>query len=270
MPEQATEARTILYDQDGAVATITLNRPERLNAWTHQFGMELLEALQKAGEDESVRCVLITGAGRGFSAGADLKDQGEHVPQDGEILDLGAHLRDLYNPIIATVREMPKPVVAAVNGPAVGIGCSLAIACDMILAAESASLGIVFARVGLVPDGGSTLFAPAAVGKARAFELAYMAEPIPAAQAAEWGLVNRVVPDGQLLQEAQALASRLAKGATKALAAAKKALNAAIYPHLADQLALEADLQTELGQTSDFLEGVMAFMGKRDPEFSGR
>jgi enoyl-CoA hydratase/carnithine racemase len=168
------------------------------------------------------------------------------------------------------VREIPKPVVAAVNGPAVGIGCSLALACDMIVAAESAILGIVFSRVGLVPDGGATLFVPTAIGKARAFEMAYSGNPIPAQQAAEWGLVNEVVADDQLMDRASDLAEQLGNGPTQALAAAKRALNTALYPNLQEQLALEADLQSGLGRTSDFLEGVMAFMGKRDPQFTGQ
>ena len=164
---------------DDGVAEVTLNRPERLNAWNQQFGDELRDALLEDAADPSVRAVLITGAGRGFSSGADLKDMLEQAAAGGQVPDVGELLRERYHPIITGIRELPKPVVAAVNGPAVGIGCSLALACDLIWAAESAIFGLAFVNIGLVPDGGSTFLVPAAVGKARALEMALLGEPVP-------------------------------------------------------------------------------------------
>ena len=160
-----------------------------------------------------MRAVLITGAGRGFSSGADLKEMLEQGSEGGQIPDVGDMLRNRYHPIIKGIRELPKPVVAAVNGPAVGIGCSLALACDLIWAAESAIFGLAFVNIGLVPDGGSTFLVPVAAGKARALEMALLGEPIPAERALEWGLINRVVPDGELMDEARGLAQSLAAGA---------------------------------------------------------
>ena len=186
---------TVDLTTEGSAATILLNRPEALNAWNDQFGRDLLDAVTTVAEDDSVRAVMITGAGRGFSSGADLKEQrsdGDGVP------DLSARLREVYHPIITALREMPKPVVAAVNGPAVGIGCSLALAADLIVAAESAYFLLAFVNIGLVPDGGSTAFLPARVGYARAAEMAMLGERVPADQALDWGLINRVVPDGDL------------------------------------------------------------------------
>lgn len=258
---------TVIWEQSGAVGRITLNRPESLNAWITQFGEELGRLLDGEAADDSVRAVLVTGAGRGFSSGADLKG-GFEAADDGRP-DIRKELDEVYNPVIAKVRRLPKPVVAAVNGPAVGIGCSLALACDLIVCAESAFFNLAFVNIGLMPDGGSTLFVPAAVGKARAFEMTLLGERIGARQAVEWGLANKVVPDDKLAEEANALAERLAAGPTKAYAAAKRALNEAIYRHLDDQLALEAELQHQLARTGDFAEGVTAFLEKRPAAFSG-
>jgi 2-(1,2-epoxy-1,2-dihydrophenyl)acetyl-CoA isomerase len=259
---------TVIWEQDGAVGTITLNRPDTLNAWTEQFGRDLGAAIAGEAADESVRAVLITGAGRGFSSGADLK-AGFHPADDG-MPDIRSELENVYHPIITGIRRLPKPVVAAVNGPAVGIGCSLALACDLVLAAESAFLSLGFVNIGLMPDGGSTAFVPPAVGKARAFELALLGERVPAPRAADWGLVNRVYPDAQLLDEARALVAQLAAGPTRSYAASKQALNRSIYGDLDGQLSLEAELQHALGRTQDFLEGASAFVQKRAPAFGGR
>src|SRR5215210_8555141 len=191
----------VIWEQDGGIGRLTLNRPDSLNAWTEDFGLELKQVVDGDAADESVRAVLITGAGRGFSSGADLKSGFDPHPDDG-MPDVRKELHGLYHPIVAGVRLLEKPVVAAVNGPAVGIGASLAFACDLVLAAESAFFSLAFVNIGLMPDGGSTLFVPTAVGKARAFQMALLGERVPAAQALDWGLVNQVHPDERLLDEA--------------------------------------------------------------------
>ncbi len=258
---------TVIWEQSGGVGRLTLNRPQTLNAWTAQFGRELGQVVQGEAADESVRAVLVTGAGRGFSSGADLK-AGFDPAEDGKP-NIRHELHDIYHPAIAGLRRLPKPVVAAVNGAAVGIGCSLALACDLIMAAESAFFGLAFVNIGLMPDGGSTALVPPAVGKARAFQMALLGERIPALQALEWGLVNWVYPDDQLMSEAEALAERLASGPTRSYAGSKEALNRFIYGDLDAQLELEAELQHALGRTDDFMEGVVAFAQKRAPAFSG-
>ena len=252
---------------DGA-ATITLNRPDKLNAWNLQFGIELRDAVESLSADEDVRAVLITGAGRAFSSGADLSEPREEG--DEGMPDLRSRLRDRYHPIITGIREMPKPVISAVNGPAVGIGCSLALSADLVLAAESSYFLLAFVNIGLVPDGGSTAFVPARIGQARATEMMMLGERVQAPQAAEWGLVNRVVPDDELRGEADALLARLAKGPTTAYANGKALLNRRPHPDLHGQLEAEADAQQEQGRTQDFIEGVVAFMQKREPNFTGR
>jgi 2-(1,2-epoxy-1,2-dihydrophenyl)acetyl-CoA isomerase len=258
----------VLWELDAGVGRITLNRPDSLNAWTEDFGRELKQIITGDAADESVRAVLITGAGRGFSSGADLRAGFDPHPDDG-MPDIRKELNDFYHPIIAGVRRLEKPVVAAVNGPAVGIGASLAFACDLVLAAESAFFGLAFVNIGLMPDGGSTLFVPTAVGKARAFQMALLGERVPAERALEWGLVNFVYPDDQLMDEAGALAARLAGGPTRSYAGSKQALNRMLYPDLDAQLDLEAELQHALARTRDFQEGVSAFVEKREPAVEG-
>ncbi len=253
--------------RDGA-AVIELNRPDRLNAWNRQFGEELLAAVERARDDDAVRAVMITGAGRAFSSGADLGEQRE--ASEGELPDLSERLKELYHPILVGVREMPKPVLSAVNGPAVGIGCSLALAADLIVASESSYFLLAFINIGLVPDGGSTAFVPARIGAARAKEMALLGERVPAAQALEWGLVNRVLPDDEFGDASRKLLAFLAKGPTTAYANAKRLLNRRLYPGLEAQLEAEADAQAEQGRTSDFIEGVLAFAEKRPPNFTGR
>jgi 2-(1,2-epoxy-1,2-dihydrophenyl)acetyl-CoA isomerase len=257
----------VIWEQDGGVGRITLNRPDSLNAWIEDFGRELKRVIEVDAADPSVRAVLITGAGRGFSSGADLKAGFQPHPDDG-LPDIRKEL-ELYHPIVAGVRRLEKPVVAAVNGPAVGIGASLAFACDLVLAAESSFFGLAFVNIGLMPDGGSTLFVPAAVGKVRAFQMALLGERVPAAQALDWGLVNWVHPDDRLMDEANQLVERLAAGPTRSYASSKQALNRMLYPNLDAQLDLEADLQHELARTKDFREGVTAFVEKREPSFEG-
>jgi 2-(1,2-epoxy-1,2-dihydrophenyl)acetyl-CoA isomerase len=259
---------TIIWEQTGAVGRLTLNRPESLNAWTPQLGLELRTIIERDAADESVRAVLITGAGRGFSSGADLKSGFDPHPDDG-MPDVYKELHEVYHPAILGVRRLEKPVVAAVNGPAVGIGCSLALACDLIMASESSFFGLAFVNIGLMPDGGSTAFVPPAVGRARAFQMALLGERIPAAQALEWGLVNWVHPDDRLIEEAGQLVERMAAGPTRSYASSKRALNRFIYGDLDGQLELEAELQHALGRTRDFLEGAAAFVEKRAPAFTG-
>jgi 2-(1,2-epoxy-1,2-dihydrophenyl)acetyl-CoA isomerase len=258
---------TIDLTTDGPAARILLNRPEALNAWNEQFGLDLLDGVTKIAEDDSIRALLITGAGRGFSSGADLKEQ-RGAGEDG-LPDLSSRLKEIYHPIITALRVMPKPVVAAVNGPAVGIGCSLALAADLIVAAESAYFLLAFVNIGLVPDGGSTAFLPARVGYARAAEMAMLGERVPAAQALEWGLINRVVADDSLEDEAGELLDKLANGPTRSYAGAKRLLNRRVYTDLAGQLDAEADAQKDQGHSKDFIEGVMAFAEKRPPAFTG-
>jgi 2-(1,2-epoxy-1,2-dihydrophenyl)acetyl-CoA isomerase len=259
---------TVSWERSGGVGRITLNRPDTLNAWTAQLGRDLKQAITVDAADPSVRAVLITGAGRGFSSGADLKDGFE--PADDGLPDLRKELDELYHPIIAGVRRLEKPVVAAVNGPAVGIGASLAFACDLVLAGESAFFGLAFVNIGLMPDGGSTLFVPAAVGKARAFQMALLGERVSAQQALDWGLVNYVHPDARLMEEADALVEKLAAGPTRSYAGSKRALNQMLYPDLEGQLDLEAEIQHSLARSDDFLEGVGAFVEKRPPAFAGK
>jgi 2-(1,2-epoxy-1,2-dihydrophenyl)acetyl-CoA isomerase len=260
--------KTVLWEVAGGVGRVTLNRPDSLNAWTAELGTELRDIVAGPAAEDSVRALLITGAGRGFSSGADLKAGFDPHPDDGRP-DVKKELHHVYHPAIAGIRKLPKPVITAVNGPAVGIGCSLALAGDLVMAAESAFFGLAFVNIGLMPDGGSTLFVPAAVGKARAFQMALLGERVSAQQALDWGLVNWVHPDDRLLDEAGALASRLAKGPTLSYAGSKRALNRMIYPDLEGQLDLEAEIQHELARTDDFLEGVGAFVEKREAAFSG-
>jgi 2-(1,2-epoxy-1,2-dihydrophenyl)acetyl-CoA isomerase len=254
---------------DGA-ATIELNRPQALNAWNKQLGEDLLTALGQAAAEEAVRAVRITGAGRAFSSGADLRDiSGDDLTPEGRPNVYGV-LTERYHPIMHAIREMEKPVVAAVNGGAVGIGCSLALCCDLVLAAQSAYFLLAFVNIGLVPDGGSSLFVPTRVGMARAAEMAMLGERVTAAQALDWGLINRIFADEALERESEALTTRLAAGPTRSYAASKRQLNNQLYPNMSEQLELEAKLQQEMAGSDDFVEGVSAFLAKRPADFRGR
>jgi 2-(1,2-epoxy-1,2-dihydrophenyl)acetyl-CoA isomerase len=270
MNELSTELQTVNVRVADGAATIELNRPEALNAWNAQFGLDLLAAVEGVADDDAVRAVVITGAGRAFSSGADLKDiSGGETTPDGRP-DVYKTLTERYHPIMHAIREMPKPVVASVNGPAVGIGCSLALCCDLIVAAESAYFLLAFVNIGLVPDGGSSLFLPTRVGMARASELAMLGERLPAAKALEWGLINRVVEDARLESEVATLLARLADGPTRSYAGTKRELNNWLYQRMSDQLDLEAQIQREMSGSDDFLEGAIAFVEKRAPRFAGR
>jgi 2-(1,2-epoxy-1,2-dihydrophenyl)acetyl-CoA isomerase len=253
---------------NGAELRIELNRPERMNAWDKQLGVDLLAAVELAAGDDGVRAVTITGAGRAFSSGADLRAGFDPTPEGHP--DVGTALRERYHPIITGVRRMPKPVLAAVNGPAVGIGCSLALACDLVLAADTAYFLLAFINIGLAPDGGSSVFVPARAGAGRAAEMAMLGERVPAAQGRAWGLVDRLVAADSFDAEVDALAEQLATGPTRAYAAAKEQLNARVYAGLDEQLELEASLQQEMAGSEDFGEGVLAFLEKRAARFTGK
>jgi 2-(1,2-epoxy-1,2-dihydrophenyl)acetyl-CoA isomerase len=270
MNDPTTQLETVNVSIADGVATVQLNRPEALNAWNGQLGKDLLAAVRQVGEDDAVRAVLIEGAGRAFSSGADLKDfSGGETTPDGRP-DIYKTLTERYHPIMVAIREMPKPVVASVRGPAVGIGCSLALCSDLILAAESAYFLLAFVNIGLVPDGGSSLFVPTRVGMARATELSMLGERLPAQRALEWGLINRVVPDERLAEESAALVARLAAGPTRSYAGTKRQLNNWLYSRMHEQLELEAQIQREMSSSEDFLEGAMAFVEKRPTRFSGK
>lgn len=254
----------IVVDTHPLYRQITLNRPDRLNALQPEMADALIAALDDAQADASCRAVLLTGAGRGFCAGQDLNAIAGANPDDI------AGLLDSYHPVIEKIREIPLPIVAAVNGVAAGAGCNLALACDIVIASRSTSFVQAFARIGLIPDCGGTWFLPRLVGTARARALMMLAEPLPAETAAEWGLIWQVVDDDQLMREAHALALRLATGPTVALGLIKQALEESADNDLAGQLDFERDLQVEAAETPDHAEGVRAFLDKRAPVFTGR
>jgi 2-(1,2-epoxy-1,2-dihydrophenyl)acetyl-CoA isomerase len=252
----------------GAVRHLELHRPEALNAWTPDMGRELLHALDEAAHDPEVRSILITGAGRAFCAGADVKNARDLLA--GGEPDLSSRLRTIYNPIVLAVRHAPKPVVGAVQGAVAGLGASLALACDLLVASSDAYVLLAFARIGVMPDGGALSFLAERVGLPRAAELAMLAERLPAERAREWGIVNAVHPPEELGDAAFALADRLAAGPTVALASIKRTLVSAVQPRLAGQLELEAERQQVHGATLDYAEGRAAFLEKRPVRFVGR
>ncbi|HEY7025083.1 MAG TPA: enoyl-CoA hydratase-related protein [Candidatus Limnocylindrales bacterium] len=255
---------TVLRETNGGVLTLTLNRPEALNSFNIEMKESLLTGLKDAARDTNVRVVVLTGAGRAFSAGQDLKER--TAPG---VADLGTELRLRYNPIVLAMRKLEKPVIGAINGVAAGAGISVALACDLRVAADNASFIEVFARVGLVPDTGSSWFLPRLVGYAKAAELSFTTDPVDAQTAERIGLVNRVVPADQLMNETNVLATRLARSAPIALGLAKRALNRALESGLEEQLEYEAQLQSIAGRSKDHQEGVAAFVEKRPANFTG-
>jgi 2-(1,2-epoxy-1,2-dihydrophenyl)acetyl-CoA isomerase len=260
---------TINVYRRGPGAKLELNRPERLNAWNNQFSLDLLAAIRELTDDQAIRAVSITGAGRAFSSGADLKDAAERAESGGGSWDVHQILTERYHPLITGVRRMPKPVIAAVNGAAAGIGLSLALACDLVVAAESAFFQLAFVNIGLVPDGGSSVFVPARVGFTRAAELAMLGERLDARTALDWGLINRVWPDEEFASRADDLLDRLASGATKSYAGTKRQLNEWMYAQMDAQLEFEAGIQRDMAGSRDFAEGLAAFAEKRPPKFAG-
>jgi 2-(1,2-epoxy-1,2-dihydrophenyl)acetyl-CoA isomerase len=259
---------SILVALDAGVLCITLNRPDKLNAFNPDMHKELRQALEKALDDTGVRAVLLTGAGRGFCAGQDLSER--NVAPDAAPLDLSVSLGSNYNPLVRRLRALPKPIVCAVNGVAAGAGANIALACDIVLAARSASFVQSFARLGLVPDSGGTYFVPRLVGTARAMGLAMLCQKLTADEAQSWGLIWKAVDDTKLLEEATSLARTLASGPTKGYGLIKKAIYASAGNSLDSQLDLERDLQREAGFSEDYREGVAAFLQKRTPSFKGK
>lgn len=255
----------ILAELTDGVATITLNRPEKLNAFNESMHGELTHLLDRIELDRAIRAVLLTGAGRGFCAGQDLNDR---IGIEG--VDLGDGLDRLYNPLIRRLHKLERPVICAVNGVAAGAGASIALACDIVIAARSASFIQAFVKLGLVPDAGGSFMLPRLIGSARAKGMAMLGEKISAEKAADWGLIWDVVDDDQLMTVAGTLAGHLAKQPTFGLGLIKRAMNASATNDLDQQLDLERDLQREAGKTEDYREGVSAFLEQRPARFKGR
>ena len=261
----------ILSHTHHAVLTLTLNRPKALNSFTTAMHVELLAALNQAASDASVRCVVLTGAGRGFCAGQDLADPAAAPNLDGgPATDLGALIDRYYRPLVQRLRNMPVPVVAAVNGVAAGAGANVALNCDLVIAAQSANFLQALSKIGLIPDAGGSWLLPRLVGRARALGLAMLGDKLPAEQAQQMGLIWQCVPDAELAAQAQALAERLAGLPTRALAATRQVMDACGEMNMDQALVAEATLQGQLGSAHDYLEGVGAFMQKRAPVFTDR
>ena len=258
----------IRFDSRDGIARITLNRPDRLNSFTTQMHGELRDALARVAADGDARVLLLTGEGRGFCAGQDLSDRA--VAPGAAPVDLGASIAENYRPLVLGLRALALPVVCAVNGVAAGAGANIALACDIVLAARSASFIQAFCRIGLVPDSGGTYFLPRLVGAARAMGLAMLGDKLSAEQAAAWGLIWKCVDDVDLATTTDTLLAQLSQAPTSGLAAIKRALHASAENTLAQQLDVERDAQRELGYSADYREGVAAFLEKRPPRFAGR
>jgi 2-(1,2-epoxy-1,2-dihydrophenyl)acetyl-CoA isomerase len=257
----------ILFDATDGVATITLNRPDVLNSFTRPMARELCDAFKRVEDDERLRAVVLTGAGRGFCAGQDLA---EAMPNDGAMPDLGDIVRDTYNPVVLAIRRIEKPVICAVNGVAAGAGANLAYACDILFASATATFIQSFAKIGVIPDTGGTFLLPRIVGLHRATVMTMLAEKMSAQQAREWGLVYMVTEPEALMETAVGTARQLATQPTRALGLIKRGFNRSLGLDLAEQLDYEEELQREAGQTADYAEGVRAFLEKRKPVFVGR
>lgn len=260
--------QTIEFHQQDGVAILTLNRPDSLNSFTLQMHQEVREALKIVRTDPSIRCLLLTGNGRGFCAGQDLNDRS--VSAEEEMPDLGASVEQNYNPLIRAITSLELPVVCAVNGVAAGAGASIAFACDIVVAARSASFIQAFCKIGLVPDSGGTWILPRVAGLARARGLALLGEKLPAEKAEQWGMIWKCVDDDKLQEETLSMAKHLATQPTKGLSLIKRALKASTANSLDEQLELEKEFMRIGGQTEDYSEGVAAFLEKRAPEFKGK
>lgn len=260
--------QTIQYDVTGGVATLTLNRPERLNSFTTEMHGEVADALASVADDADARVLVLTGAGRGFCAGQDLADRA--VAPGGAAVDLGDSVERFYAPLIRVITGLQKPVIGAINGVAAGAGANIALACDIVVAARSAKFIQSFANIGLIPDSGGTWVLPRLVGQARALGLALTGEPLSAEKAESWGLIWKCVDDDVLGQEVGTLAKRFAAGPTRGFAATKKLIRQSSLQTLDSELDLERDAMRELGFSEDYREGVAAFMAKRQPAFTGR
>lgn len=256
----------ILFEIQSGIARITLNRPDKLNSFNVAMHLDVRDALEKTKDDPAARVLVLTGAGRGFCAGQDLGDRA--VSPDGEV-DLGESIEKYYAPLVRSLRALPMPVIGAVNGVAAGAGAQVALACDIVIAAKSASFIEPFCKLGLIPDTGGTYFLPRLVGTARAMGMSMLGEKIPAEQAAAWGLIWRAVDDAEFSKTVDAIAAQLAAGPTRGLARIKEAIYASAGNGFEEQLALERDSMRELGQSYDYREGVAAFLEKRVPEFRG-
>ena len=258
----------ILFSRDGGIARLTLNRPDRLNSFNDAMHAEVRDALEQVEADATARVLLLTGAGRGFCAGQDLGDRA--VAPGGAPVDLGASIERNYKPLVLGLRALPLPVVCAVNGVAAGAGANLALACDLVIAAKSASFIQAFCKIGLIPDSGGTYFLPRLVGTARAMGLALLGDKLTSEQAAQWGLIWQCVDDAEFPGVIEKLLVQLAQASTRGLAAIKQAIQAAAGNSLAAQLDVERDLQRALGNGDDYREGVAAFAARRPPHFAGR
>lgn len=263
-----TASDTVLATLDAGVLKLTLNRPEKLNSFNEDMHMALRAQVVRAHEDTAVRAVLLTGAGRGFSAGQDLGDRDPR--KGGPAPDLGHTLETFYNPTLRLIRQLEKPVICAVNGVAAGAGANIAFACDIVLAAKSAKFIQAFAKIGLVPDAGGSWSLARILGEPRAKALALTAEPLPAEKAADWGLIWKAVEDADLMPQAEALALSLAAGPTLGLGLTKRLIQATATNTLDEQLDMERDLQQQAGRSADYAEGVTAFLEKRKAEFKGK
>jgi 2-(1,2-epoxy-1,2-dihydrophenyl)acetyl-CoA isomerase len=259
---------SIRHSCAAGIARVTLNRPDRLNSFTAKMHEELRDALATVRADTSARVLLLTGAGRGFCAGQDLSDRAV-APGDAPV-DLGASIEANYRPLVLALQSFPMPVVCAVNGVAAGAGANIALACDLVVAAKSASFIQAFCKIGLIPDSGGTFFLPRLVGTARAMGLALLGDKLSAQQAADWGLIWKCVEDAELEGTVDALLAQLAQAPTRGLVATRRALHATTQATLEAQLDLERDLQRELGCSADYREGVAAFLAKRPPQFTGK
>jgi 2-(1,2-epoxy-1,2-dihydrophenyl)acetyl-CoA isomerase len=259
--------QTILFENAGGIARLTFNRPDRLNSFNTTMHGEVRDALGRVGSSDA-RVLIITGAGRGFCAGQDLGDRA--VSPGGTAVDLGESIEKYYKPLVLSLRGLPMPVIAAVNGVAAGAGANIALACDLVIAARSASFVQAFSKLGLIPDSGGTWFLPRLIGNARAMGLTLLGEKLPAEQAAQWGLIWRCVEDAELSTVVDGLATQFAAAPTRGLARTKQALYEGWGRTLEQQLDVERDYQGELGRTADYAEGVAAFTQKRPPQFTGR